>query len=313
MPQYHAFGDILGSELDLPALAPAEGGLPRWNLRIVPPTPGPTAPFPLGSEEVEPGILVALSRHDDGLRLVFDDTGTFDVSTDGSTIEWAAPEGVDLDAARKDVLGRVMAVALQQQGVVALHGSAVSLGGIGVCFLAPKFHGKSTTAAALVDAGARFLTDDLVAIDEASPPHILPGVPIFQLWRDSAERVGSGAADVPGTSSDAKFQRHWGRGVGQRGTGARLGAIYLLVPRPADPAAAVVRTRLSSVEAALALLGQSKLARLLGPEGRQTLLAATTRLADQVPVYRLAVPRDFARLGDLVTSLQEWHRPTSAP
>lgn len=313
MPQYHAFGDILGSALDLPALAPAEGGQPRWNLRIVSQAPQATAIAPLGSEEVEPGVQVALSRHADGLRLAFDDTGTFDISPDGATIDWAAPEGVDLDAARKDVLGRVMAVALQQQGVVALHGSAVSLGGVGVCFLAPKFHGKSTTAAALVDAGARFLTDDLVAIDEASPPHILPGVPIFQLWRDSAERVGSGAADVPGTASDAKFQRHWGRGIGQRGTGARLGAIYLLVPRPADPAAAVSRSRLSGVEAALALLGQAKLARLLGAEGRMTLLAATTRLADQVPVYRLTVPRDFARLGDLVSSLQEWHRSADTP
>lgn len=312
MPQYHAFDGILRSQLTLPALAPAEGGPVRWDLRILPdPRPLPDSTV-LGSEEVEPGVRVALLQHEGGLRLAFDDTGTFDIASDGATIEWAAPDGVDLDAARKDVLGRVLAVALQQQGVIALHGSAVSLGGLGICFLAPKFHGKSTTAAALVDAGARFLTDDLVAVEGADPPRVLPGVPVFQLWRDSAERVAAGASDVPGEGSDAKRQRFWRGAVSDRGAGARLGAVYLLAPRPADPAAKISRSRLSVVEAALALLGQAKLIQLLGTARRVELLAATSRLAERVPVYRLAVPRDFARLGDLVSSLQGWHGGAAA-
>jgi hypothetical protein len=266
----------------------------------------------MGSEEVEPGIRVTLSRHERGLRLVFDDTGAFEISADGTRIVWARPAEPDVASARKDILGRVLAVCLHLQGVVVLHGSAVEVSGEALSFLAPKFHGKSTTAAALVESGARLLADDLVAVSMSDPPAVLPSVPFIQLWKDSAARVAPRSAPVPGDEEGAKLQRRWD-GAGQNAVAAApLGAVYLLAPVPPGAGKGIRRLRLSGVEGALALLGQAKIGTLLGVEGRADLLQATGDLADRVPVYRLEVPRDFDRLPDLTASLWKWHAPEDA-
>ena len=47
-----------------------------------------------------------------------------------------------------------------------LHASAVVLDGAAVAFTAPSGTGKSTLAAHLVAAGASFLTDDVLALDD---------------------------------------------------------------------------------------------------------------------------------------------------
>jgi hypothetical protein len=314
MPDYAIFGGVLRSQLAFPELMPATSISPRWVLSIsdqAAPTPGAVV---MGSEEVEPGIRVSLFRHPRGLSLVFDDTGTFEISTDGSQITWARPDAADLPSVRKDVLGRVLAVCLHQQGVIALHGSAVQLSNVAIAFLAPKFHGKSTTAAALVDSGARLLADDVVAVSTGNPPSVLPSVPFIQLWKDSAARVAAGAESVPGGEDSPKLQRRW-EGPGQNAeTAAPLDAVYLLAPVPPGAPAGVRRLRLSGVEGALALLGQAKVGNLLGVERRADLLQSTSELADRIPVYRLEVPRDFDLLSDLTSSLWSWHaRDGSGP
>jgi hypothetical protein len=266
----------------------------------------------MGSEEVEPGIRVTLWRHARGLRLVFDDTGAFDISADGTRIDWAQPAEPDLASVRKDVLGRVLAICLHQQGIIALHGSAVQLGEVAIAFLAPKFHGKSTTAAALVDSGARLLADDIVAVSTGDPPTVLPSVPFIQLWKDSAARVAPGSVAVPGAEASRKVQRRWD-GSGQNADAATpLDAVYLLAPVSPEAPAGVRRVRLSGVEGALALLGQAKIGTLLGVERRAELLQSTSELADRIPVFRLEVPRDFERLPDLTATLWNWHVPGRA-
>ncbi len=203
MPDYQIFGGSLRSDLSFPELAPATSALPpRWTLTTSDCAMPVSDPVVVGREEVEPGVQVTLSRHSNGLRLTFDDTGTFDISNDGARIDWAPPAEPDLASVRKDVLGRVLAVCLHQQGVVALHGSAVEISGVAVAFMAPKFHGKSTTAAALVDSGAQLLADDIVAISTDGVPVVLPSVPFIQLWKDSAARVAPASVAVAETRAE---------------------------------------------------------------------------------------------------------------
>lgn len=308
MARYGLFGGVLRSDVDFPELSPAPEGPARWELSTVPAAPERPGLVLLGREPVEPGVTVGLFRDDAGLRLAFDDTGSFDISLDGSRIAWSPPASPNLSAVRKDVLGRVLAVCLQRQGVVALHGSAVDLQGAGICFLAPKFHGKSTTAAALVDAGARLIADDLVAVAVGPTPTLLPSVPWLQLWRDSAERVGVTSQQVPGTEREAKAQRRWADRRDAEAAHVPFAAVYLLAPVADGPEAVVRRVPLGGVEGALALLSQAKIVQLLGVEGRGELLGALSALTGHVPVYRLEVPRSFERLPELVQALQEWHR-----
>ena len=180
MPDYHLFGGVIRSALDFPELVPATAESPRWWFvqRATPHLHASLAP--LGTEQVDAGVTVTLYRAGPVLRLVFDDTGIFDVSSDGRKIFWTPPAIPNMEAVRKDVLGRVFAVALDQEGIITLHGSAVALGGEAVVFLAPKFHGKSTTATALVNAGGRLLADDLVPVTPGSDPMVLPSVPMVQ-------------------------------------------------------------------------------------------------------------------------------------
>ncbi len=308
MPDYNIFGGSFRSGLVFPELTPVPGLPARWLLDISSHTRDISNATPVGREEVEKGIAVTLAQHADGFRLVFDDTGTFDISVDGSRIEWTPPPEPDLAAARKDILGRVFAVCLHQQGVLALHGSAVELSGSAVAFLAPKFHGKSTTAAALVDAGGRLLADDIVAITTDGAPVVLPSIPFIQLWKDSAARVASASVAVPGDEGGPKLQRQWKGPDRNSSDPAPLAAVYLLAPVQPGDSGGVKRTRLSAVEGALAMLGQAKIGSLLGVERRAELLQATGDLADRVPVYRLEIPRDFERLPELTAALWSWHQ-----
>lgn len=308
MPDYQIFGGSLRSDLGFPELLPAPSAHPpRWMLATSDRAMPIADPVVVGREEVEPGVQVTLSRHSNGLRLTFDDTGTFDISTDGARIDWVPPAEPDFASVRKDVLGRVLAVCLHQQGVVALHGSAVDLSGVAAVFLAPKFHGKSTTAAALVDSGARLLADDIVAIPADGVPVVLPSVPFIQLWKDSAARVAPASVAVAGGEGGAKLLRRWAESSRNANAPAPLAAVYLLAPVVPGGADGVRRIRLSAVEGALAMLGQAKVGNLLGVERRAELLQATGELADRIPVYRLEIPRDFERLPELTAALWSWH------
>ncbi len=312
MPDYSIFGAVLRSQLEFPELVPTTTDVPRWSLTISTHAPPYGDAVTMGSEDVEPGIRVSLSRHAHGLRLVYDDTGSFDISADGTHIDWAQPADPDLTSVRKDVLGRVLAICLHQQGVVALHGSAVQVSDVAIAFLAPKFHGKSTTAATLVESGAKLLADDIVAVSTGNRPVVLPSVPFVQLWKDSAARVATGSVSVQGNETGRKLQRRWGGSQQNADAAAPLDAVYLLAPVLPDAATGIRRIRLSGVEGALALLGQAKVANLLGVERRADLLQATSELADRIPVYRLEVPRDFERLPELTAALWQWHAPHAA-
>jgi hypothetical protein len=118
----------------------------------------------LGEDDVQQGVRVRLYRSADGFRLEYDDTGTFDISADGSQIFWCPGASVAMQAVEMDLIGRVLAAAMHAAGTLCLHGSAVAVNGGGIAFLAPKFHGKSTLAQAMVAAGARLATNNVVPI-----------------------------------------------------------------------------------------------------------------------------------------------------
>lgn len=310
MVHYEVFGGVLASALSFPELdaRPAEGAA-DWTLERVEALPADGAWAVRGSSPVEDGVGSTLHEGRDGaLRLVYDDTGTFEISSDGRRILWWAPEGVDESRARKDVLGRVFALAFHLRGILTLHGSAVARNGVGLCFLAPKFHGKSTTAAALVDAGASLLADDLVVVQDTAPAVVLrPTLSTLHLWPDAAERVGRRARPVDTDADAVKVQVAYDAlAAPRRAEPVPLDGIYLLVPTE-GPRSDVRRSRLDPTMAAMAVLGQLKVGDLLGPAAVLDLLPAATGLVERVGVHRLEVPRDLDRLPTLVARLGAWH------
>jgi hypothetical protein len=305
--RYAVFGGTLASDLLFPELPPTDHA-PDWTLRTVREAPSLPESLPhLGRDHVQEGVVVDLYRLAGGaLRMVYTDTGTFDVSASGREILWYPGEHADDEAARSDVLGRVLAVACHAMGLICLHASAVAFPGGALAFVAPKYHGKSTTAMALAARGGRLITDDTLPVRLGNPPIAVPGVHAVRLWRDSVEKVDDARrldesdrtklliSDLP----PDRLMRD----------PSPLRAIYVLTPvAPGDSGPAAERQTMPPLEAALGLLGQTKVGALLGKSEAAVLLDRVVSLSDIVPIFTLSIVRDFDRLHEAVSSIMGWH------
>jgi hypothetical protein len=307
MNNYQVFGGVLRSELEFPELDPATRGVPDWTLTVTT-APAPDVPLgdPLGEDKVDQGVMVRSFATPHGFRLVYDDTGVFDVTAGGREVRWHRPESADLEAGRLDVLGRVLALALHASGWLSLHGSAVAMADGAVAFLAPKGNGKSTLAFALMRGGAALMTDDTVVIGKGVPATVRPGVQSVRLFRDSAAWL-SAPAPIAGTS-DVKATFGQLSDDARRLTRAPLAALYLLESVPAGTIAEPLeRHRLEGPEAVFGLLGQTKIGALLGGTEAPGVFASVVALAEGSPIYKLRVTRDYERLSVVVERIMGWH------
>ncbi|CAN5295505.1 hypothetical protein BH23GEM4_BH23GEM4_08020 [soil metagenome] len=309
---YSVFGGCLQAEISFDhLLPPSERATPDWTLHEVERLPPLGDATLVGELTLEASATLRLLRTNEGYRVEYSDSGTFEVRHKGSLIQWR--RGTDPDSAateelaRFDLLGRVLPLSLYQNGILPLHGSAVALAARdAVAFLAPKFHGKSTLAQALLARGARLITDDVVAVRFDAPPVLLPGVAHLRLWNDSLGGLGvaaeattqRGAKHILGPRADRALQRE----------AAPLAAVYLLVPFSGDgDDGAVQRQQLEPSPAALSLVRHSRLGELFSGVEAAELFQAAVRLAREVPVYALRMVRDFDRLPEVVDQLLEWH------
>jgi hypothetical protein len=319
MYHYRLFGGILRSDLEIPELEEGATGIPTWTLRSVAGAPPSMEVEHLGTDAVNQNARVHLYRHASGLRMVFDDTGCFDISDDGSRIDWTHSIDVSRSNARADLTSRVLAASLYASGTLCLHGSAVVPESEAIGFVAPKYHGKSTLAMALVRSGARLLTDDTLPVAAGPPAVAQPGLHATRLWPDSAERVGmgspqpegdSGAQQPEGQSVYAAPKRLFSAlpGAHVSHDAHPLAALYLLSPvREPRDGAPVWRTRLTPIQSALLMIGHAKLAPLLTKSEAPALFRKAAQLAAEVPVYRLNVVRDLDRLDEVVHTIRSWH------
>ena len=314
---YFVFGGRLRSQLEFPDLSPAPNGeAPDRELSIV--QSDPPSPIDLiGTREIEPGWSYQLNSVEGGQCLEYGSTGSFGIYEGGRKLVWYPdpdspldPE-IRLEMVRAILLGPVMALALHQSGILCLHGSAVTIGGRAVAFLAPKHYGKSTLALALTAEGARLLTDDLVAIDTASPPEALPGVHSVRLLADVAEHVREAFG---GTVREGFKKTLTNFPINSLAwTPAPLDAIYLIRPaRSTQVDGAVSRQVVSRIPAASSLAQEKKLTDgLMGLQEAGVQLGRIASVVRSVPVYELRIVRDLARLREAVAVLMAWHGATS--
>lgn len=307
MQHYTIFGGCFHSDIAFPELLPSRACAPDWTLTTLHSDAPSVRGELIGDDTVDGDIRVRAYRTDAGFRLEYDDTGIFDVTSDGAQITWYAPPDVDVEAARLDMIGRVLATALHAAHILTLHGSAVAIDGRGIAFLAPKMHGKSTLALALASAGARLLTDDTIPVDAGLPAMIWPGVQTLRLFRDSAERLGAEhmRPEWQTGGKHALNQLPPERVMVDR---VPLAGIYILQPVAAGPeTAAVERTVLSDVAAAVTVTRHAKNGALFGKSEAPLLFDRAVAITQAVPVWNLMVVRDFERVGSVVRQIFEWH------
>jgi hypothetical protein len=129
------------------------------------------------------------------------------------------------------LLGEILSLWLELNGVLALHSSAVVAGGKAVAFLSTNHGGKSAIAASLMQKGHQLLTDDILPICERNGLFFgRAGYPQMRMWPDEAEYF-------LGHYSDLEIVHPWYTkrrvDIGRGGFGAfcgeerPMGAIYI--------------------------------------------------------------------------------------
>jgi hypothetical protein len=306
---YQIFGGSLRSDLDFPILPPAPAGAATtWTLHTTPAPAPECAAVPSIIEQLGESLSVSVARTSDGLRVVYTDTGAFDVTRDGRTITWYRPSDADEGNARLDIVGTLLPFALHLTDRLVLHGSSVAFEGGAVAFLAPSGTGKSTLAMGLTMAGARFLSDDAVPVRIAGDGAIAaPGVPSPRFREDSFARFSEmlPADAIPSSGKLSLSERLGDDLVETRET--PLSAVYVLCPVPAGDGAGAARTAMPPIAATMALVQNAKLAKLLWGEEAERLLHLVAEVSRRVPVWTLDVPRDLDLLPGVVERLLEWH------
>ena len=89
-----------------------------------------------------------------------------------------------------------VSLCLLHRGDLALHAAAVEVDGHGVLLVAPGGAGKSTLAAAFVQAGYRLLSEDVACVRVEGAPCVIPGPAMLRLRPDVLSHVALPGARV---------------------------------------------------------------------------------------------------------------------
>lgn len=206
LSEYQIYGLRLHADRPIPSLNPVpgtaaadvfihllgqrQGGLPlpdgtEWTSQIeAEETAGPA--FRLWTARGAEGDYLRLHYTDgrDYTEFVIDPTGS------RVWVNWT--EAASLEGSAPLLIGPVLGCVLRARGVPCLHAAVALIGEKAIALVGHKGAGKSTTTAALRQAGCTTLTDDIAALDEidtAPGPHkflVQPGSPRLRLRPDAA-------------------------------------------------------------------------------------------------------------------------------
>lgn len=187
--------------------------------------------------------------------------------------------------------GSVHAAIASLAGLYPLHASAVAHNGQAFAFSGAAGAGKSTLCAALARRGLPFLADDTLVIDPGrSPPACLPGHKRLKLWPEGLALAGLAGEEL--VSSD--YPKYFARPAISAPDGILpLGALIFLDDADRfsfEPVAGAERFALLNDGHYTAMFRNRA-----GSPGAEALFARQAALARDIPMFRLARPRDPAQ------------------
>jgi len=200
------------------------------------------------------------------------------------------------------LLGSVLSFWLEQQGIPALHASAVVIEGHAVVFLSLRGNGKSTIAAALMQDGYPLLADDILPVEEREGTFVgRPGYPQMRLWPDEARHFLGQHRELERVHPAYSKRRV---PVGADGFGSfcqssqPLGCLYVLERRESPNGQPEIEIApISPRDAVIELTRYSFSARTVEAVGLQPhRLKLFAEMAERVPVRRIVYPSGFQHL-----------------
>jgi len=233
------------------------------------------------------------------LRYTHSCTGTFDVSANGRKIVFEPAGDCDFDAARTDLVARVLLLCVDRGGVAWLHGSAVRLGQSAIAFLGRSGAGKLTLALALAHAGADHICDDTLPIEAEPSPMVWPSDHVIRLRPDSKSHLASTSHAIR-RESDGKFvlSRSASGPVDLAmasmlpgGSRTPLSALYLIEPAEGSDWSEPATRRVIAPTAAIpALMQHLKLGPVIRPEDPARMMQQLAQVIAWHSVARPALP-----------------------
>jgi hypothetical protein len=192
------------------------------------------------------------------------------------------------------VTAGVLPMLVAERGDLVLHAAAVLNGrGDAVLLSGPTGRGKSTLAVALCARDVPLLCEDGVAVSlDAGRATAWAGTVGVRLAPSDLEAAGDGLPALRAVDDlDGKRLYLLDEAAQPHLASAPVGAVVALAPR--DGAGVELR-RLAPADAVAAMLANTALP---SPAGLGVAFGLATRLAGQVPVFRLTVPDDLAAVG----------------
>lgn len=183
--------------------------------------------------------------------------------------------------------GNVLANALAADGVLALHASAVEVGGEALAIVGPSGAGKSTLAGLLCAAGARLVADDTLRVDPAGTRAVcFPGSVGLRLRPAAATVADSIREATVHRTADGRTKV-----VPASAVGAPLTLRAAVVPEASREAKRLEMRRLGAMEGLQELLRHPRLTLWRAPEPIADLFALTSEVAATgLPVLRARIP-----------------------
>ena len=233
-------------------------------------------------------------------------------------------EGTSESSWRLPLLGSVMALLLEQRGLLALHGGAARFfdgeQDVAAGFLGDKGQGKSTLNAALSQAGFALLCDDVLAVSgleaQVQQPPVsqaqltaIPGFAWLKLLPDAVRGVWNAEPDEFDLVAPEVAE------VEKRSIPARLAPeplplhhLFILSSLPDEASQPLVLRRLGAQEALLNLIPHTFAARFgalyLKGERRTAHFQACARLASECQIWELARKRDLKLLPQTIQAIE---------
>jgi hypothetical protein len=227
------------------------------------------------------------------------------VAADGRQIFCRPDAAAPPESFQVYLLGQALSFAFLKLGFEPLHGTAVVVEGRAVVFLGGSGLGKSTLAAAFVEAGYPVLTDDVLMTQPvAGQMTAFPGPPRLKLFPKMARRfVKDLARAVRMNTGTPKLVIPLAPAQTCRKP-TPIAAFYELASAPGTPAIDSIRIdEMTRRDGALALIAASFNQRLVTRERLVRQFSAATILADRIPVRRLSYPRRLVRLPGVVAAI----------
>ncbi|HEX8646039.1 MAG TPA: hypothetical protein VF715_04010 [Thermoleophilaceae bacterium] len=160
-----------------------------------------------------------------GFRLYAEHFGLARLSPSGDRILCSPPD-VEPWNWQRFLVGRILPWAAVLRGLEAFHASAVAVGGRAFAFVGPTGAGKTSLAIQLVARGARFLTDDVLALERGGGGLVAhPGAAIASVRPSEREAIPAATWDGLGAELGHSGKTYLAL---ERAEAAPLGAVYFL-------------------------------------------------------------------------------------